>query len=64
MATSEEKREPQTFGLVITLERRLAERSSSTVSENPVPAHHHIKIFEQMNIGLRDSKVCDQQQTR
>lgn len=27
----------QTFGLGITLERRLEERSSSTASENPVP---------------------------
>jgi len=32
-----------TFGLGITCERRLAERSSSTCSENPVPAHHSKK---------------------
>jgi hypothetical protein len=62
VATLERKKEPQTFGLGITLERRLAERSSSIVSENPVPTHHRIKIFEQMNIiRLRDSKACNQQ---
>lgn len=33
-----------TFGLEITLERRLAERSSSTASENPVPIHHDMKF--------------------
>ena len=35
------KEEVGTFGLEITLERRLEERSTRSESANPVPAHHN-----------------------
>lgn len=44
------ERKAQAFGLGITLERRLAERSSSTASENPVPTHQWMKISHQMTL--------------
>lgn len=38
------EKKSQTFGFGITLERRLAERSSSIASENPVPIYHFLKF--------------------
>lgn len=41
------RKKTETFGWGITLERRLAERSSSIASENPVPNQHNTILVKQ-----------------